>query len=94
MKGYSPYDNVVSHNPDGSERVYPHLLALAGLNDSRVGFWEPTKWVQKLRDANEKNVAYLKVEMGAGHGGPSGRYDAWRDEAMSLAFLLSEIGAA
>jgi len=94
MKGYSPYDNVVSHNPDGSERVYPHVLALAGLNDSRVGFWEPTKWVQKLRDANESNVAYLKVEMGAGHGGPSGRYDAWRDEAMSLAFLLSEIGAA
>jgi len=94
MKGYSPYDNVVSRNPDGSERVYPHVLALAGLNDSRVGFWEPTKWVQKLRDANEKNVAYLKVEMGAGHGGPSGRYDAWRDEAMSLAFLLTEIGAA
>ena len=94
MKGYSPYDNVSPTNPDGSERVYPHLLALAGLNDSRVGFWEPTKWVQKLRDANEKNVVYLKVEMGAGHGGPSGRYDAWRDEAMSLAFLLSEIGAA
>jgi len=94
MKGYSPYDNVVATNPDGSVRRYPHVLALAGLNDSRVGFWEPTKWVQKLRDANEQNVAYLKVEMGAGHGGPSGRYDAWRDEAMSLAFLLSEIGAA
>jgi len=94
MKGYSPYDNVSATNPDGSERVYPHVLALAGLNDSRVGFWEPTKWVQKLRDANDANVALLKVEMGAGHGGPSGRYDAWRDEAMSLAFLLTEIGAA
>jgi oligopeptidase B len=91
MKSYSPYDNVVGQNPDGSVRVYPHLFASGGLNDSRVGFWEPAKWVLKLRDANTDNVAYLKTEMGAGHGGPSGRYDAWRDEAQVLAFVLSEI---
>ncbi len=91
MKCYSPYDNVRSTNDDGSERVYPHLYATGGLNDSRVGFWEPAKWVARLRDANPANTAYLKTEMGAGHGGPSGRYDAWRDEAQVLAFLLSEV---
>ena len=94
MKSYSPYDNVQSVNADGSVRTYPHLFAAAGLNDSRVGFWEATKWVLRLRDANSNNVAYLKTEMGAGHGGPSGRYDAWRDEAQVLAFVISEINPA
>jgi oligopeptidase B len=94
MKSYAPYDNVRDANDDGSARVYPHLFAAGGLNDSRVGFWEPAKWVLKLRDTSAANVAYLKTEMGAGHGGPSGRYDAWRDEAQVLAFVLSEIGAA
>ncbi len=94
MKGYSPYDNVRATNEDGSVRVYPHLFAAGGLNDSRVGFWEPAKWVLKLRDTNPANIAYLKTEMGAGHGGPSGRYEAWRDEAQVLAFILNEIGAA
>jgi oligopeptidase B len=93
MKGYSPYDNVVAVNADGTPRVYPHLFASGGLNDPRVGFWEPAKWVLKLRDANAENVAYLKTEMGAGHGGPSGRYDAWRDEAQVLAWTLREISA-
>jgi oligopeptidase B len=91
MKGYSPYDNVRAREPDGRPRRYPDVLATGGLNDSRVGYWEPAKWVLALRDANERNVAYLKTEMGAGHGGPSGRYDAWRDEAQVLAFVLSEI---
>jgi oligopeptidase B len=91
MTGYSPYDNVRTANDDGEPVVYPHLYASGGLNDSRVGFWEPAKWVLKLRDANEANVAVLKTEMGAGHGGPSGRYDAWRDEAQVLAWLLNEI---
>lgn len=91
MKGYSPYDNVRSTETDGSPRRYPDLFAAGGLNDSRVGFWEPAKWVLALRDANPDNVAYLKTEMGAGHSGPSGRYDAWRDEAQVLAFVLSEI---
>jgi len=92
-EGLLPYDNVVATNPDGTPRVYPHLFASGGLNDPRVGFWEPTKWVLKIRDANAENVAYLKTEMGAGHGGPSGRYDAWRDEAQVLAWTLKEIGA-
>jgi oligopeptidase B len=93
MKSYSPYDNVVATNVDGTPRVYPHLFASGGLNDPRVGFWEPTKWVLKIRDANPENVAFLKTEMGAGHGGPSGRYDAWRDEAQVLAWTLKEIAA-
>jgi oligopeptidase B len=91
MKAYSPYDNVRASNPDASPRRYPDLFATGGLNDTRVSFWEPAKWVLALRDANPDNVAYLKTEMGAGHGGPSGRYDAWRDEAQVLAFILSEI---
>ncbi|MDH2904065.1 MAG: S9 family peptidase [Actinomycetota bacterium] len=94
MKSYSPYDNVRSLNDDGSPRIYPHLFAAGGLNDSRVGYWEPAKWVLKLRDAHPDNVAYLKTELGAGHGGPSGRYDAWRDEAQVLAFIVHELGVA
>jgi len=94
MKSYAPYDNVRAFNDDGSPRVYPHVFAAGGLNDSRVGYWEPAKWVLKLRDANPANVVYLKTEMGAGHGGPSGRYDAWRDEAQILAYIIHEIGAA
>ena len=84
MRSYSPYDNIRSDR-------YPVIYATAGLNDSRVGFWEPAKWVQALRDANEENEVYFKVELGAGHGGPSGRYESWRDEAGVLAFLLSQM---
>ena len=93
MKSYSPYDNVTATNADGSPRRYPRLLATCGLNDSRVGYWEAAKWVLKLRDVNPANEAFLKVEMGAGHAGPSGRYDSWRDEAHGLAFILSAINA-
>ena len=91
MRGYSPYDNVREHDPDGRPVRYPDLYATGGLNDSRVGFWEPAKWVLRLRDTNPENHAVLKTEMGAGHGGPSGRYDAWRDEAQVLAWVLSRI---
>ena len=91
MKSYSPYDNVRATNDDGMPRVYPHLYSTGGLNDPRVGFWEPAKWVLKLRDANPANVAFLNTEMSPGHGGPSGRYDAWRDEARVLAWVLGEI---
>ena len=87
MLSYSPYDNVRLEPPTR----YPDLLATGGLNDSRVGFWEPAKWVQRVREAHPDNVAYVKTEMGAGHGGPSGRYDAWRDEAQVLSFIVSEI---
>jgi oligopeptidase B len=90
MMSYSPYDNV-RETENGAPVLYPHLYASGGLNDTRVGFWEPAKWVQRLRDANPENYAVLKTEMGAGHGGVSGRYDAWRDEAQVLAWLLHEI---
>jgi oligopeptidase B len=86
MKAYSPYDNVVA-------AAYPAVLATSGLNDPRVSFWEPAKWVQKLRAATTSGKPiYLKTEMGAGHQGPSGRYDAWKDEAFVFAFILDALG--
>ena len=94
MKAYSPYDNVVATGPDGSPVRYPDILATGGLSDPRVGFWEPAKWVAKLRAANPANRVLLKMEMGAGHGGPSGRYDAWKDEAFVYAFILEALGLA
>src|SRR5699024_11008894 len=85
MKSYSPYENT-------SARAYPAILATAGLNDPRVGYHEPAKWVARLRDLGVGTPGtpplLLKTEMGAGHGGPSGRYDAWRDEALVLAFII------
>ncbi len=86
MKSYSPYDNV------RDDQSYPRILATAGLNDPRVSYWEPAKWVARLREADPSNQVLLKVEMGAGHQGPSGRYDAWRDEAFVLAFILDALG--
>lgn len=85
MKSYSPYDNVGPFD-------YPALYVSAGLNDPRVGFWEPAKWVAKLRATRTNDSPILlKTELGAGHGGPSGRYDAWHDEARIQAFLLSAL---
>jgi oligopeptidase B len=73
---------------------YPAIAATAGLNDPRVQYWEPAKWVAKLRAMKtDENLLVLKTEMGAGHAGPSGRYDAWRDEAFVLAFLLDQLDA-
>jgi oligopeptidase B len=92
MKSYSPYDNVRSVDEQGQPVVYPDILATAGLSDPRVGFWEPAKWTAKLRFANPENRVLLKTELGAGHGGPSGRYDAWRDEAFVYAFILDAVG--
>jgi oligopeptidase B len=86
MRSYSPYDNVA----DGV--TYPDVLATAGLSDPRVGYWEPAKWVQKLREASPQSRVLLKTEMGAGHGGPSGRYDAWKEEALSIACILDSLG--
>ena len=86
MKAYSPYDNVRAAR-------YPALLVTTGLNDPRVQYWEPAKWVAKLRElSTSDNPIYLRTEMGAGHGGPSGRYDAWRDEAIVLAFVCDALG--
>ena len=94
MKAYSPYDNVRGVDDEGRPVRYPDILATGGLSDPRVGFWEPAKWVAKLRAANPENRVLLKTELGAGHGGPSGRYDAWRDEAFVYAFILDALGLA
>ncbi len=92
MLAYSPYDNVRDTNDDGSIRTYPDLLVTAGLNDPRVAYWEPAKWVAKLRHLSPSTMVLLKTELGAGHSGPSGRYDSWKEEAMVFAFLLRSLG--
>jgi len=92
MFSYSPYDNVTAVNPDGSIRTYPSLLVTGGLNDPRVSYWEPAKWVAKIRALSPSTRVLLRTEMGAGHGGPSGRYDAWKEEALVYAFLLDALG--
>ncbi len=92
MKSYSPYDNVRVDAPDATSIRYPAILATGGLTDPRVGFWEPAKWAAKLRMANPENKVLLKTELEAGHGGPSGRYDAWRDEAFVYTFVLTALG--
>ena len=87
MKSYSPYDNVRAQD-------YPRMLATAGLNDPRVSYWEPAKWVAKLRTLKTSDEeVLLKTQMGAGHMGPSGRYSYWEEEAFTLAFMLDAVGA-
>jgi oligopeptidase B len=92
MLTYSPYDNVGATNPDGTDRTYPDLFVTAGLTDPRVSYWEPAKWVAKLRVETPSTRVLLRTELGAGHGGPSGRYDAWKEEALVLAFILDALG--
>ncbi|MEP6752930.1 MAG: S9 family peptidase [Candidatus Dormiibacterota bacterium] len=86
MKGYSPYDNV-------TDADYPAMLVTAGLNDPRVAYWEPAKWVAKLRATRPEGARQLlmQTEMSAGHSGPSGRYESWREEAFITAFVLSRL---
>lgn len=85
MLSYSPYDHTTA-------RAYPALLVTAGLNDPRVSYHEPAKWVAKLRAVRTNDATLLlRTEMGAGHGGPSGRYETWRDEARMLAFQVVEL---
>ena len=85
MKAYSPYENV-------TEQAYPRILAVTSLNDTRVLYVEPAKWVARLRDAGAD--ALLRCEMEAGHGGVSGRYSAWKQRAIELAWLLDVVGLA
>lgn len=86
IKSYSPYENV-------SPREYPAMLVTAGLNDPRVSYWEPAKWVAKIRAMKEdKNVLLLKTNMGSGHFGPSGRYEHIKEVAFDYAFLLWALG--
>jgi len=82
MNSYSPYDNVVA-------KEYPNMLITAGLNDPRVQYWEPAKWTAKLRaNKTDNNLLMLKTNMGAGHGGASGRYDYLKEIALEYAFIL------
>ena len=86
MKSYSPYENV------RTDVAYPRILAVTSLNDTRVLYVEPAKWVARLREVGAD--ALLKCEMVAGHGGVSGRYNAWRERAFELAWLLDVLGVA
>ena len=87
MKSYSPYENV-------APRDYPAILATTSLNDTRVLYVEPAKWVAALRHAALDRVdreVLLKTEMSAGHGGVSGRYQAWRELAFEYGWIISQI---
>jgi oligopeptidase B len=86
MKSYSPYENVEA-------KRYPAILAITSLNDTRVLYVEPAKWVAKLREAQVGDApVLLKIEMTAGHGGVSGRYEKWREAAFENAWLLDTAG--
>ncbi|MBB6227225.1 oligopeptidase B [Polymorphobacter multimanifer] len=88
IRSYSPYDQV-------KRQDYPPLLVTAGLNDPRVTYWEPAKWVAKLRTRKtDANPLYLKTNMGAGHGGKSGRFAALEETAEEFAFILKAFGLA
>ena len=88
IHSYSPYDQVTA-------QAYPPLLVTAGLNDPRVTYWEPAKWVAKLRATkSDQNMLLLKTNMGAGHGGKSGRFEALREDAEESAFFLWQLGMA
>lgn len=86
MKSYSPYDNV-------TQREYPHLLVTTALHDSQVQYWEPAKWVAKLREFKKGNrLLLLKTDMDAGHSGASGRFESLKETALEYAFLLDLAG--
>jgi len=86
MLSYSPYDNVEA-------KAYPNMLVTTGLHDSQVQYWEPAKWVAKLRELKtDDNMLLLKTNMDAGHGGASGRFEAYKETALEYAFLLNLIG--
>jgi oligopeptidase B len=86
MRSYSPLDNVCPQD-------YPSVLATAGLNDTRVSYWEAAKWVQELRrQSTSDRPILLWTDLDSGHAGPSGRYDSWREEARILAYILGIVG--
>jgi len=86
IRSYSPYDNVTA-------QAYPPLFISGGLNDPRVTYWEPAKWAAKLRSTKtDDNILLLKTNMGAGHGGKSGRFESLREAAEEHAFVLSQLG--
>jgi oligopeptidase B len=86
MKTYCPYTNLAAKD-------YPAILVRTALNDSQVMYWEPAKYVARLRAVKtDKNVLLFKINMAAGHGGASGRYDALRETAFTYAFVLNQLG--
>jgi oligopeptidase B len=88
MLGYSPYDNVVA-------KSYPAMLVTTGLWDSQVQYYEPAKWVAKLRAAKtDAHALLLHIDMDSGHGGKSGRFQRYREIALEYAFILDQCGAA
>jgi Protease II len=88
MLSYSPYDNVEA-------KEYPAMLVTTGLHDSQVQYWEPAKWVAKLREKKTDNHdLFLKTEMDYGHGGASGRFESYKEVALEYAFMLYELGLA
>jgi oligopeptidase B len=88
IRAYSPYDNVAA-------KAYPHIFAFAGLTDPRVTYWEPAKWIARLRRYNaSENLILLKTNMEAGHGGASGRFEALKELAVDYAFALKISGKA
>jgi oligopeptidase B len=88
MRSYSPYDNL-------REGEYPAMLVETSLNDSQVMYWEPAKYVAKLRRLKtDSRPVVLKTIMEAGHGGASGRYDALRELAFTYSFILDQVGLA
>jgi oligopeptidase B len=88
IRSYSPYDNVEA-------KAYPHIFAYGGLTDPRVTYWEPAKWIAKLRRLNTSdNLVLLKTNMEAGHGGASGRFEQLREMALDYAFALKITGLA
>jgi oligopeptidase B len=88
IRSYSPYDNVRA-------QAYPAILSLAGLSDPRVTYWEPAKWVAKLRASKrDRNPLVLKINMDAGHGGAAGRFERLEEVALVYAFALKTVGLA
>jgi len=86
IASYAPYEQVTAQD-------YPSIFALAGLTDPRVTYWEPAKWVAKLRATRTGDAPlYLRTNMGAGHGGASGRFDRLKETAMGYAFALKSVG--
>jgi oligopeptidase B len=86
IRSYSPYDNVTA-------QAYPPMLITGGLNDPRVTYWEPAKWAAKLRATGTGDATLLlKTNMGAGHGGKSGRFESLRETAEAYAFVLWQMG--
>jgi oligopeptidase B len=82
MKSYSPYDNI-------KKAAYPNLLVTTGYHDSQVQYWEPAKWVAKLRtETTSKNLILFKTDLSAGHSGTTGRFESLKEDALEFAFFL------